>query len=126
MTQLAVPTDQHHIAHETHDMLVRRHEETYAMWRREEAVIGAMRASLDTGPGDEVDHATTRAQLDEQIILADNLRKQVNDLETAIARCETGAYGICERCHKPIPSERMELFPTAVHCVACKQALERR
>jgi DnaK suppressor protein len=126
MTQLAVPTGQQQSSHETHEMLTRRHEETYTMWRREDAVIAAMRDSLDTGPGDEVDHATTRLQLDEQIILADTLHKQVDDLATAIVRCEAGTYGVCERCHKPIPAERLELFPTAIHCVSCKSALERR
>jgi DnaK suppressor protein len=126
MTQLAVPTGQHQSAPDPLEMLIRRHEDTYAMWRREEAVIGAMRDSLDTGPGDDADHATTRLQLDEQIILADNLHKQVDDLATAIARYEAGTYGVCERCHRAIPPERLELFPTASHCVACKQALERR
>jgi DnaK suppressor protein len=118
MTQIAVPS--------THTMLVRRHEETYEAWRREEAVVAAMREGLDTGPGDEVDNATVRAQLDEQITLAEGLHAQVSDLAAAIERSETGRYGTCDRCHKPIPSERLELFPTAIHCVACKQALERR
>jgi RNA polymerase-binding transcription factor len=126
MTQLAIPTGQDRSVHDTHEMLTRRHEDAYAMWRREEAVIGAMRDSLDTGPGDEVDHATTRVQLDEQIILADTLHKQVDDLVVAIERCAAGKYGVCERCHVPIPAERLELFPTAIHCVTCKQALERR
>jgi RNA polymerase-binding transcription factor DksA len=126
MTQLAIPTDEHHGAHEAHEMLIRRHEDAYTMWRREEAVVAAMRSSLDTGPGDEVDHATTHAQLDEQIVLADTLHTQVDDLATAIERCEAGTYGNCERCGRPIPVERLELFPAAIHCVACKQALERR
>jgi DnaK suppressor protein len=47
-------------------------------------------------------------------------------LERAIERLDAGRYGTCESCGDPIPSERLELFPSATTCVKCKQLAERR
>jgi DnaK suppressor protein len=109
----------------THDMLVARHADTYTLWRREEALVSAVRQNMDEGPGDEVDHAMMRAELDEQVMLAASLRAQLDDLEVAIGRSEAGTYGVCERCGNSIPDERLSLFPATTHCVACKGWMER-
>jgi DnaK suppressor protein len=47
-------------------------------------------------------------------------------LERAIERLDAGIYGVCESCGTAIPAERLELFPAATTCVACKQVAERR
>jgi DnaK suppressor protein len=47
-------------------------------------------------------------------------------LERALERLNSGTYGVCESCGNAIPAERLELFPAATHCVACKQIAERR
>jgi len=52
--------------------------------------------STDRGPGDEVDHAATRTQLDEQAALAHALHSHLTDLAAAVARCEDGTYGLCQ------------------------------
>jgi DnaK suppressor protein len=36
-----------------------------------------------------------------------------------------GTYGICEVCGKPIGKYRLQAFPRATLCMACKQAEER-
>jgi DnaK suppressor protein len=46
--------------------------------------------------------------------------------EHALARLAEGGYGYCETCAAPIPVERLEIFPAATSCVACKQTKERR
>jgi predicted RNA-binding Zn-ribbon protein involved in translation (DUF1610 family) len=30
----------------------------------------------------------------------------------------------CARCGKPIPAERLEIFPNATHCAACQQTAD--
>lgn len=35
-------------------------------------------------------------------------------------------FGLCERCGKPIPKERLEAIPYARYCVACQTEEERR
>jgi DnaK suppressor protein len=107
------------------DMLARRYDEAYATWAAQEAITAAMRDDLDGGPGDEADHATRRAQLDEQSALTSAMQAHLDDLKVALFRCEDGSYGLCEGCQKPIPAERLELFPAASRCVTCQARLER-
>jgi DnaK suppressor protein len=49
------------------------------------------------------------------------VRRVVEDIEAALDRLETGEYGNCERCGRPIPVERLELLPYARCCVGCQQ-----
>jgi DnaK suppressor protein len=39
---------------------------------------------------------------------------------------EAGHYGICESCGQPIGKDRLQVFPRATMCMACKQREERR
>jgi len=109
-----------------HDMVTLCYDAAHEAWAHQDAVVQAMRDTADRGPGDEVDHAMTYAQLDEQAALANTLRNQLDDLAAAVARCADGTYGSCESCHEPIPIERLALFPAATHCVPCKQQFKHR
>jgi DnaK suppressor protein len=54
------------------------------------------------------------------------LRSNLLDVERAVAKMDTGTYGICERCGQPISLERLEALPWAVLCIDCKQQAGRR
>jgi DnaK suppressor protein len=41
------------------------------------------------------------------------------DVERALAKVDEGTYGICDRCGKLIPEERLEARPWSVLCVDC-------
>ncbi len=43
-------------------------------------------------------------------------------LEAAIARMDSGRYGMCESCGNPIGEARLEALPDATLCVTCKSA----
>jgi RNA polymerase-binding transcription factor DksA len=43
-----------------------------------------------------------------------------------LARLDDGSYGQCESCGNPIGKERLQAFPRATLCMACKQRQERR
>ncbi len=43
-------------------------------------------------------------------------------LEAAIARMDSGRYGMCESCGNPIGEPRLEALPDATLCVTCKSA----
>jgi RNA polymerase-binding transcription factor DksA len=45
--------------------------------------------------------------------------QRVADLDAALARVDTGTYGICEACDRPIPAERLAARPAARTCVTC-------
>jgi RNA polymerase-binding transcription factor DksA len=76
-------------------------------------------ASGDSNADDEHDPegatiAFERAQLDASIA---DLRRQVTELDAAMARVDAGTYGICAVCGMPIPDARLEVRPSATTCV---------
>jgi DnaK suppressor protein len=60
--------------------------------------------------------AYERAQL---TAILDATRQRLADLDEALAKLETGTYGRCERCGRPIPADRLAVRPAARTCVAC-------
>ena len=55
--------------------------------------------------------------------------KDVNKLkliDSALSRIEQNKYGLCIKCGKKIPQERLEAIPSALLCVECKTEDERK
>jgi len=46
-------------------------------------------------------------------------RRDLDEIAAARKRVATGAYGVCERCGRPIAPERLEARPAARTCVTC-------
>jgi RNA polymerase-binding protein DksA len=53
-------------------------------------------------------------------------KAELEAIDRALARIESGDYGTCENCGEPIPLERLRVLPTTTTCVHCSQARERR
>ena len=51
---------------------------------------------------------------------------RLNAVEQALTRIRNGKYGICAKCGKQIPEERLRAIPYALLCVNCKSENERR
>lgn len=51
--------------------------------------------------------------------------EELRDVEAALDRIHSGAYGACLRCNGPVERERLEAYPTAKRCMACQQEYER-
>ncbi|WP_327085821.1 TraR/DksA C4-type zinc finger protein [Nonomuraea sp. NBC_01738] len=75
---------------------------------------------------DQADAGAKTYEREREIALTLNARDLVAQNERAIVRIDAGTYGVCESCHKPIGKERLQAFPRATLCVACKQREERR
>ena len=43
----------------------------------------------------------------------------------ALSRLESGTYGRCVGCGKPVPEGRLEALPDAARCVACQSRYDR-
>ena len=48
------------------------------------------------------------------------------EIDEALKRCESGAYGICEASGKPIPHNRLEALPFTRYTVECQADIEKR
>jgi DnaK suppressor protein len=75
---------------------------------------------------DEADASSKLFEREQQLALSNNSRDLLEQTEHALARIEAGTYGVCESCGKPIGKARLQAFPRATLCVACKQREERR
>jgi RNA polymerase-binding protein DksA len=52
--------------------------------------------------------------------------KRLKLIESALTRIQQGKYGLCMKCGKRIPKDRLEAIPYALMCIECKTAEERR
>ena len=73
-------------------------------------------------PGDEVD--VIDGALLESLGAQDSNRLTM--INNALERIKQGKYGICLKCHKEIPLERLEAIPYAFMCISCQSENERR
>lgn len=80
----------------------------------------------DAAGDDQADSGTKTAERDAASSLLRTILERRTQFEHALQRLDEGTYGWCEGCASPIPVERLNIFPSATTCVACKQFKERR
>ncbi len=91
----------------------------------EEGLADLIRDSGDGAGDDQADAGSKTFEREHEMSLANNARDMVEQVQHALHRIETGTYGICENCGKPIGKHRLQAFPRATLCLVCKQAEER-
>jgi DnaK suppressor protein len=92
-----------------------------------QAQISARLGDAATEAGDdEADTSSKLFEREHELALSNNTRELLEQTEHALVRIEAGTYGVCESCGKPIGKARLQAFPRATLCVACKQRQERR
>ena len=52
--------------------------------------------------------------------------KRLRLIDSTLTRIEQGKYGLCMRCGKKIPKDRLEAIPYALMCIECKSTDERQ
>ena len=85
-------------------------------------------ASRDTNADDEHDPEghTIAFERSQTGALVRQALGHLGEVDAALARVASGAYGRCEDCGGPIAPERLEARPTARTCLRCASALRRR
>lgn len=53
-------------------------------------------------------------------------RRELDEIQEAMARLETGSFGACDICGASISLPRLRAIPWARHCLACQFQQERR
>lgn len=92
----------------------------------ESDLVDLMRDPLDGAGDDEADAGAKSYERDQEITLTNNARDVLASDLHALERMDDGTYGICESCGEPIGKLRLQAYPRASLCVACKSRQERR
>lgn len=79
--------------------------------RIQEAKEGLNNNNDDSKGGDEGDQTLRALAEAEFLSMNERLRKQLVEIEMALARIETGSYGVCEETEEPIETERLLAIP---------------
>lgn len=75
---------------------------------------------------DQADAGAKTYQREHELALTQNARELLEQNERALVGIAAGSYGACGSCGQPIGKARLQAFPRATLCVACKQREERR
>ena len=80
----------------------------------------------DMDPKDLVDVAAD--DIDRKTLEALNAQeiRRLRLIDSALSRIKNERYGLCMRCGKKIPKERLEAIPYAMMCIGCKSTDERQ
>lgn len=74
-----------------------------------------------TGGKDRADLAYDYEYRAHRVALLNQLESQVEEINEALVRIETGDYGICSNCGEAIMPERLEALPYADLCIKCQR-----
>ena len=77
-------------------------------------------------PGALIEDSARRAVEDLLGRLEGRERHELDEVQAAQARLETGSFGVCEGCRGAIPLSRLRAVPWARHCLGCQARDERR
>ena len=75
---------------------------------------------------DTSDIASDAAEGELSIRIAESEGVEAAEVQKAIDKIDTGTYGLCERCQKPIGTERIKFKPFASMCIKCQEIVEIR
>lgn len=71
----------------------------------------------DAGESEDADGASEQTIQLENDLKADRAGKSLGQVQKALARMDSGEYGLCEVCNEPISLPRLQAFPEATTCV---------
>ena len=86
--------------------------------------LTALRA-LSLASGDIADFALDTAQDEVTSQIAEVESLELQQIEEALTRIQSGAYGECNDCGKAIPLARLEALPYATLCIKCQTKAEQ-
>jgi len=92
-----------------------------------EAEMEHLVEAAGVGAGDDqADAGAKTFEREHEMSLVYNARDMVQQTERALERINNKSYGKCEDCGNYIGKARLQVFPRATLCMACKQKEERR
>lgn len=89
-------------------------------------LVNLLRDGSEGAGRDPADVGSANYERDAEMSLANNAREMLDQSQLALRHIALGVYGSCDNCGQPIGKGRLQVFPRATLCVACKQREERR
>jgi DnaK suppressor protein len=77
--------------------------------------------NFQTDAGDFADTATNIYEKELHLDLTEKNKQLLIDVEDALSRIDSGAYGKCEICSSDISIERLKALPFAKKCIKCER-----
>ena len=71
------------------------------------------------------DSATATLNREIDYTLEENSGHLLTAINEALVRIDSGTFGTCGRCGKPIAEDRLKAIPYASRCIDCKRLEER-
>ena len=96
--------------------------EILAMYQQD---VRAGQEASDEGSDDIVDRANNAYSRELLFSISDGERHTLLRIEEALARLESGSYGICTNCNREIRSGRLRAMPWARYCIDCQELAEK-
>ncbi|MFN4090391.1 MAG: TraR/DksA family transcriptional regulator [Alphaproteobacteria bacterium] len=103
------PTGMRRLAHELQ-------EKRRLLGQRVSRLDDELRAPLDPGFADQ---ATELEDADAKDAIERTARAEIAQIDDALERIASSAYGVCSRCGDPIAPARLAALPYATTCIAC-------
>ncbi len=63
---------------------------------------------------------TSNVDRELDLVLSAQARAAAVEIDRALAKIDSGTYGVCEQCGQQIPEARLQALPQAALCVSCK------
>src|SRR5438128_709102 len=106
------------VTHATHRAQLES-EEARIRSQLEQMGHGGIGLIFDEGFADSGQVTAERGEVE---ALAGTLLDTLREVEHALAKFESGEYGLCESCGQPISEARLEAKPAARLCISCASA----
>jgi RNA polymerase-binding protein DksA len=70
---------------------------------------------------DEEENADEMEMYESNLAVDESIKAELEKINAALSRMESGTYGICSNCQKEVPLERLKAYPQAERCLDCKK-----
>jgi DnaK suppressor protein len=89
-------------------------------------VCSDMRQDNEGDFPDPTDRAALESDRNFLLRIKDRERKLITKVKEALDRIDSGTFGICESCGKPISKKRLMARPVTTLCIECKTEGEQK
>lgn len=90
--------------------------------------IGAKESSgdLSSYAYHQADQGSDTNLMEQTVMMMEQERDKIRELNDALKRIYEGTYGLCEMCGENISEVRLDMIPQATYCISCKEKLENK